>query len=107
MRIREVPDEPDKASVPKPYAMLGAGKLAATLWKAGSESSGWRYRYNVFRLSPRGHVGQKFRPGDLKHLVRLAHVLASTLSDDGCLSPKEREELSELASKLRVVTDRR
>lgn len=84
----------------KPYAMVGAGALASTVWKDGSEFGGWQYRFNVFRLNQNGSVGQKFTPADLKHLVKLTQVLASVLADDGCVSNEEREELFQLAESL-------
>jgi hypothetical protein len=80
--------------------MLGAGPLVSTLWKDGSEVTGWRYRFNLFRLADSGAVGQKFTPADLKHLVKLTQVLAAVLADDGCVSAELRDELLQLAQSL-------
>ncbi len=78
----------------KPYATMGAGPLVSMLWKLGNERSGWRYRFNLFRMSPySGNVTQQFRPQDLKELAKLLRVLAFTLADDGCLSKKLRSDL--------------
>jgi hypothetical protein len=84
----------------KPYAMLGAGPLVATLWKDGSEVVGWQYRFNLFRLADSGAVSQKFTPADLTHFVKLTQLLAAVLADDGCMSAELREELSKLANTL-------
>jgi glutaredoxin len=48
----------------KPYAMVGSGKLTSAIWKTGDEASGWRYRFNLFRMSANGRVEQRFRPAD-------------------------------------------
>lgn len=90
----------------KPYAMVGAGKLASTIWKTGNASSGWRYFLNVFRFSNDGSVGHTLRPTDLMPLVKLVQVLAATLTDDGCLAPAVRAELERLALDLDRVLNR-
>lgn len=90
----------------KPYAMVGAGRLAASIWKDGDECTGWKYRFNLFRLAENGRVGQKFKPTDLKHLVKLVQVLAATLADDGCLKPSVRRELERLSASLARNWDR-
>ena len=89
----------------KPYAMLGSGNLTSCLWKFGSEPAGWRYRFNLFRMDTEGHVGQLLNVADVSDLVKLARVLAATLSEDGCLSPKLRRDLSNLATKLDELFD--
>src|SRR5262245_3057947 len=87
----------------KPYAMLGAGKLASSLWKRGSAASGWQYRFNIFRLSPTGRVQQQFRSSDVSSLVKLAKVLATELVNDGCLDADSRRRLMTLAAALDCV----
>lgn len=94
-----------KHSPAKPYAMLGAGELASSIWKSGNELVGWRYHFNIFRLAVNGRTGQKLKPTDLRHLVKLAQVLAATLADDGCLEPSVRRELRELASRLDEISN--
>jgi len=43
----------------KHSATMGAGPLINTLWKQGEERGGWRYRFNLFRMSSQtGHVSQ-------------------------------------------------
>lgn len=85
----------------KPYEIVGAGQLTATVWKTGDEIGGWRYRFNVFHQSTEtGAVGQLFRPADLPDFIKLCHVLALTLSDDGCLTAGERRLLTTLVSRL-------
>jgi hypothetical protein len=86
---------------PKPMGMVGAGPLASMIWKSGDPDAGWRYRFNLFRTTARGgRVSQLFTPADVIHFVKLAHVLAQVLADDGCLSPIERGVLKRLAAEL-------
>lgn len=86
---------------PKPYAILGAGRLTASIWKEGDEGAGWQYRFNLFRMSrTSGRVGQRFLPQDVPHLARMAQLLAFALADDGCIDRSLRDELSCLASFL-------
>ncbi len=78
----------------KPYATMGAGRLVSTLWKQGEERGGWRYRFNLFRMSSHtGHVTQQFRPQDVPDLVKLTRLLAFSLADDGCLDAELRSDL--------------
>lgn len=89
----------------KPYEIVGAGQLTATVWKIGDEASGWSYHFNLFRQCRRsGFVSQVYRPRDVGDLVKLARVLALTLADDGCLSAAERRSLAQLADRLEPVT---
>lgn len=81
--------------------MVGAGRLASMIWKAGDEQSGWRYRFNLFRTSGRGgRISQVFTPADVIYFVKLAQVLAAVIADDGCLDPIERGVLKRLADDL-------
>ncbi len=85
----------------KPLSMVGAGPLTSMIWKTGDPDAGWRYRFNLFRTTARGgRVSQLFTPADVIHFVKLAHVLAEVLADDGCLSPIERGVLKRLAVDL-------
>ena len=85
----------------RPYCSLGAGRLTSFLWKTGDANSGWRYRFNLFRLGAKGgRVSQLFLPSDLMHFVKLVQVMASVIADDGCLSAVERGVLRRLASDL-------
>ena len=87
----------------KPYAMIGAGRLTSALWKTGNEDAGYCYRFNVFRLGANGRTGQRLRPSDLKHFVKLAAVLSATIADDGCLPESEQRELVLLATRLAEI----
>ena len=88
--------------------MLGAGRLASVLWKTGDELSGWRYRFNVYRMTAsNGEVCQLLRPADVRDLVKLSQVLAAVLADDGCVSVKQRRELADLAAKLAAINHTR
>ena len=100
MTTLERSDQLPKPAHIHPYAMLGAGKLVSTIWKSGNEQAGWRYCFNLFRMSSRGRVGQKFSPTDVLSLVKLARVLAAELATDGCLATAQRSELARLAAVL-------
>ena len=90
----------------RPYALLGAGRLTSSIWKEGDEGAGWRYRFNIFRMTPaEGRVSQLLRPGDLHDLVKLCHVLAAVLADDGCLPTAERRALAVLVERLEPITN--
>ena len=94
-------DQQCQTRIPKPYCSLGAGRLTSFLWKTGDQSSGWRYRFNLFRMAAKGgRVSQLFRPADLMQFVKLVQVMASVIADDGCLSPLERRVLRRLATGL-------
>lgn len=90
----------------RPYAMVGAGRQTSAIWKTGDQQSGWRYRFNLFRLSARGRVGQRFCPADVLSLVKLARVLAAALADDNCLPPILRDDLARLAADLDQIIHR-
>lgn len=95
--------------IPKPYCSVGAGPLTSFVWKTGDADSGWRFRFNIFRLFARGgRVSQLFQPADLLHFVKLIQVLASVLADDGCLTAVDRGVLNRLATELdNVLTNPR
>ena len=85
----------------KPMAMIGAGRLTSMIWKNGDERSGWRYSFNLFRLTSQGgRVSQLFKPTDVIHFVKLAQVLAAVIADDGCLTHVEAGVLKRLANDL-------
>ena len=87
--------------LPKPMAMVGAGRLTSMIWKDGDERAGWRYSFNLFRLAAQGgRVSQLFKPADVIHFVKLAQVLAAVIADDGCLTQIECGVLKRLAKDL-------
>ena len=91
--MKEDKDANDESGVSdsRPCAMLGAGQLTASLWKLGDETSGWRYRFNIFRMTrANGRVSQRFLPEDVVDLVKLAQTLAFALSEEECLDRKLR-----------------
>ncbi len=90
----------------KPYAVVGAGDLAASLWKRGNEADGWSFDLNVFRLDARtGEVDQLLQPTHIVDLVKLARVLAQVIADDGCVSHTLRRRLNDLASQIDLFCD--
>jgi len=89
-----------KAPIAKPYAMVGSGSLTSAIWKFGDEAAGWRYRFNLFRMSENGRVEQRFRPQDLAYLLKLVRVIAAVIAEDGCLPAAQRSELERLESLL-------
>src|SRR5581483_6248692 len=87
----------------KPYAMVGAGRLASSIWKRGDARAGFRYSFNIFRLTHDGRVRQSFVPSDLFSFIKLIQLLAATLSDDGCFTLEERRKLQDIDHSLRTV----
>jgi hypothetical protein len=102
-------DSPPKprTTIPQPYCTIGAGRLTSFVWKTGNQDAGWRYRFNLFRMTHAGaQVSQLYKPSDLMHLVKLVQVMASVLLDDGCIGRTERSMLRNLAKGLDKVTAR-
>lgn len=94
------------ATVNKPYAMVGAGRLAASIWKSGNEADGWSYGFNVFRCeASTGEVSQRLEPDDIRSMAKLARVLAQVIADDGCVSSEQRNDLHCLATDLELLWD--
>ena len=90
--------------VRKPYAMLGAGPLAASIWKAKRKGRQFAYRFNIFRMCAKsGQVSQRFTPRDIPHLVSLVRLLAFEIANDGCLDVSLRDDLFCLAACLDEV----
>jgi len=86
----------------QPYFITGAGPLTATVWKTGVDVADDNYEFNLFRTDARtGGVSQRFRPQDLVDFAKLIQVLAFSLADDGCLKPELRDELDQLANRMR------
>ena len=85
----------------KPYTLVGADHLTASIYKTGDELIGFDYRFNITRLSNRtGRVNQWFTPDDICAMVKLARVLAIELAHDGCVVPQLRNQLIGLAGAL-------
>jgi hypothetical protein len=90
----------------KPYAMVGAGDLTASIWKECAVGASWKYGFNIFRLDRRNdRVTQRLLPGDIGDLIKLARVLAQVIADDGCLSSQIRQELLSLAASIDCLLD--
>ncbi len=82
----------------RPYAVVGAKNLTASLYKIGSESDGFQYRFNFTRLNTQsGRVGHWFFPRDLLPILKLTCVLAAELESDGCLKNQVRLEIRNIA----------
>ena len=85
----------------KPYTLVGADHLTASVYKTGDELVGFDYRFNIVRLNNRtGRVNQWFAPEDLRGMIKLTRVLAAELADDGCMSPELRTQLFQIAAAL-------
>lgn len=83
----------------RPYTLVGAEQLTASVYKTGDELCG--YRFNITRLDNRtGQVDQWFTPDDLIAMVKLTRVLAAELADDGCMKAELRNRLISLAQAL-------
>jgi hypothetical protein len=89
----------------KPCAMLGTGQLVSNLWKFPDDQGGWRYRFNIYRMSGgNGHVSQLLRPVDVQDLVKLCQVLAATLANDDYIPAEQQYDLADLSVKLDSIT---
>lgn len=85
----------------RPYTLVGAEQLTASVYKTGDELVGFDYRFNIVRLNNRtGRVNQWFTPDDLRGMVKLTRVLAAELADDGCTTPELRTQLFRIAAAL-------
>ena len=81
--------------------LVGAGPLISPVWKSGSENTGWRFRFAIFRwLKKKSRGSTVLHPLDLLHLVKLIQVLAAVMVEEGCITPTERIVLKRLAFKL-------
>jgi len=100
----QITSEATPSTANRPYMMLGAGQLCAAVSKEGDEQGGWQYYFNVFRMdASSGSVEQRFVPGDIADLVKLARVLAFAIVDDGCLSCDLKDDLRRLSACLDEV----
>jgi len=85
-----------------PYAVLGAGDMVSHLQRRGDECNSLEYRFNLFRFRENSEATHAFRPADLRDIVKLCQVLASTLADDGWI----HDELIGLANELDELTQK-
>ena len=85
----------------RPYTLVGAEQLTASVYKTGDELLGFEYRFNITRLNNRtGRVNQWFTPDDLCAMAKLVRVLSAELADDGCMGEALRHQLLRLAAGL-------
>jgi hypothetical protein len=104
MHSRALPVGAVSSCQPKPYLMVGAGRLSAAVWKILSEDGEADYHFNVFSFDAvDGSVAQRFSAQDVVDLAKLAHVLAAVLVDDGGVDCHLRRQLSSLVSDLESV----
>ena len=90
----------------KPYTLIGAEALTASVYKTGDELTGVDYRFNITRLNKRtGKVNHWFTPNDLCAMVKLTRVLAAELAVDGCMSATLRDQLIGIAAALDEAID--
>lgn len=99
------PLDPDER--PKPYATAGAGELTSLLWKRLKADGNAFYEFNLFRIRagtklPTGSLNQKH----LRSMVKLVHLLATVMLDDGCLTAAEEFELETLVTALELIVFR-
>jgi len=88
----------------RPYAVIGAQNLTASLYKSGNESNGYRYHFNITRLNTHsGQVGHWFSPTDLLQILKLTYVLTQELVSDGCLDSDLRTQVRKMAGALDIA----
>jgi hypothetical protein len=90
----------------KPYTVIGAECLIASVYKTGDELIGFEYRFNITRLNKRtGRVGHWLDPSDIPALIRLTRVLSAELAADGCMDSALRKQLRDIATRLDRTLD--
>ena len=90
----------------KPYAVIGAEQLTASLYKAGDEFTGFEYRFNVVRLERNsGRLLHWFRPADVVALLKLIRVLSAELDHDGCMNTSLRMQLRRISNHVDELLD--
>lgn len=89
----------------RPAAIVGAGRVVATLWNDGDQQDSEKYRFTFFRQSSRtGRVRQSFRPADLHDLVKLCQAVAALVAEDTSIPSPQQQALTDLADKLDAIT---
>lgn len=89
----------------RPAAIVGAGRVVATLWNDGDQQDSGKYRFTFFRQSSRtGRVRQSFRPVDLHDLVKLCQAVAALVAEDTSIPSPQQQALTDLADKLDAIT---
>lgn len=87
----------------KPWAMFGAGKLTASVWRIGKDCD-WKYCFNVFRLNPRsGRVSHRLDISDLEDLLKLIQLLSRTLAEEPSTPKQQQLKLCRLAESIEFL----
>lgn len=89
----------------QPYFVAGAGELVSHVHRQEAELNSLQYHFNIFRIDEKGEATNWLRPGDLRDIVKACQVLAFSIADDGWVEDSLREQLSELAEELQLITD--
>ena len=90
----------------KPYAVIGAGQLTASLYKSGDAFTGFEYRFNLVRLERKsGRLVQWYRPADVVALLKLLRVLSAELDHDGCMNTSLRRQLRRISNHVDELLD--
>ncbi len=100
-----IDDQPFNDNTPfppgSPYYRLGSGPTTALLWKVGSATGPWRYRFRLVRQSAcEGSDASLFDPADIASLIKLLQVVTATVVADGCVTDERRHQLNRLAEHL-------
>ena len=96
---------PSESNSNQPIAVLGAGTLVSHLSRIGGNDASVSYKFNIFRLEENAEVTHSLRPSDLPDMLKLCHVLAFAIVDDGWVADGQRIELLDLIAKLEAITD--
>ena len=89
----------------QPYFVAGAGELVSHVHRSRAGHNSLHYRFNIFRIDKKGEATNWLGPGDLRDIVKACQVLAFSIADDGWVEDSLREQLSELAEELQLITD--
>ena len=85
----------------RPYIVVGADRIAASVYKTGDDSIGFDYRFNLTHINQRTcRVAPWFSPADIISIVALTRTLAAELVHDGCVEPQLRKQFLALSAAL-------
>jgi hypothetical protein len=84
--------------------MLGAGRLAAALWRMPNRLGG-QFQFNIYRLdAATGRVSQRMALRDLADVLKLVQLLASLVAADGSVPTEQRRRLARLAAAIELIS---
>ena len=91
---------PEKQTSEKPVAIVGADELTAFLFRRDWSSFN-AYEFNLVHVNPQdGATKQLFEADDIKNVIKICHLVAFAVLDDGWIDGKTQSDLRNLVSQL-------